>query len=334
MFLSIIIPIYNKEQYLPECLDSVLQQDIPADDYEVLCVNDGSTDQSLSIMNRYKAQYGNLRVYDKVNGGVSSARNLGLEHAHGDYIWFIDPDDLIMKNCLAILRQKCLAGDCDWLVIGSYQFLDGAVTAAQLQGGQLTPDRVNHGSIWNKLIKRDLIEKRHVRFDERMSYAEDALFLHQLGYQPGGQYHSAAIYLYRQNQQSVTSQISRKAILARVDSYVRFAEVIDGELEKDPDDPALADQKFYMLSMALFFVVDLPAGERREKMKELRKKNLFPYTRPVNCTVDQLYQTTRTDMIGKIFNSITVHATTNFGYMQLLLMKKAIALKHRGNVHE
>ncbi len=329
MFLSIIIPVYNKESYLPECLDSVFCQDIPASDYEVICVDDGSTDRSLSIANQYKVRHGNLRVYSKMNGGVSSARNLGLEHSHGDYVWFIDPDDLIVTNCLGAIRQKCCSESCDLLVVGSYQFVDGTANAAQLQERRLVPDRINHGSTFNKIIRRDLIEKKHVRFSEHMTYAEDALFLHQIGYQPVSTYYPNVVYLYRLNSQSVTKNLSEKALLSRVDSYIHFVEVIDSEIKETPDNRALADKRLYMLSMALFYLVDLPISDRRRKMKELRNKELFPCIRPVNCTIDQLYLTSRTDIVGRLFNYVTVHATSKLGYARLLLLKRVIALKHR-----
>ncbi|MDH6314239.1 glycosyltransferase involved in cell wall biosynthesis [Parabacteroides sp. PFB2-10] len=103
MHLSLIIPVYNVEAYLEECLDSCLEQDIPHSDYEIIAINDGSPDGSLAILERYAAKYPNITVLSQENRGLSATRNRGIEVAKGEYIWFIDSDDWIEKNCLSSL---------------------------------------------------------------------------------------------------------------------------------------------------------------------------------------------------------------------------------------
>lgn len=100
MKLSIIIPVYNVAPYLRRCLDSCLEQNIDVKEYEIIVVNDGSTDNSLDIINCYLLKYQNLKLIDKPNGGLSSARNAGLNIASGDFIWFVDSDDWIRKDCV------------------------------------------------------------------------------------------------------------------------------------------------------------------------------------------------------------------------------------------
>lgn len=124
MFLSIIVPVYNAESYLQQCLDSLLSQDILKEDYEILCVNDGSRDGSLEILQQFARDAGNVTVIDKENGGVTTARNAGLEAARGEYIWFVDADDLLKPNILGTLRRKAAETDCDRLIVGGYQFDD------------------------------------------------------------------------------------------------------------------------------------------------------------------------------------------------------------------
>lgn len=105
MNLSIIIPVYNVEPYLRECLDSVFIQDLT--DCEVIAVNDGSTDGSRDILEEYKDQYADLlTIVDKPNGGLSSARNAGMELAYGDYIYFLDSDDYLKPHAIASIRQS------------------------------------------------------------------------------------------------------------------------------------------------------------------------------------------------------------------------------------
>jgi len=104
MILSIIIPVYNTEKYISWCLDSCLNINGQInDDYEIICVNDGSTDNSIEILRQYENK--GIRVFSKLNGGVSSARNLGLEKSKGEYVWFIDSDDMIVPNSLQIIKN-------------------------------------------------------------------------------------------------------------------------------------------------------------------------------------------------------------------------------------
>ncbi len=104
MKFSIIIPVYNVEQYLTKCLDSVVNQTYN-DEYEVICVNDGSTDSSLAILEEYAKISPKVVVINSPNGGTASARNLGLNVARGEYIWFIDSDDWIEENSLEFLAE-------------------------------------------------------------------------------------------------------------------------------------------------------------------------------------------------------------------------------------
>ena len=105
MFLSIIIPVFNTEKYLQKCLSSVLAQDISADEYEIIVVNDGSTDNSQKIIDEFKQSNNNIRTLIQTNSGQSVARNKALDIAKGDYIWFVDSDDYISENCLNKLQS-------------------------------------------------------------------------------------------------------------------------------------------------------------------------------------------------------------------------------------
>lgn len=98
--ISIVIPVYNKENFISKCLDSATSQNFPHNRYEILCVNDGSTDNSISIVHQYMKEHPNITVINKSNGGVSSARNAGIEKARGRYILFLDADDSISENTI------------------------------------------------------------------------------------------------------------------------------------------------------------------------------------------------------------------------------------------
>lgn len=111
MKLSIIIPIYNVERYLSKCIDSCVQQNVDYDSYEIILVNDGSTDGSLKIAEKYCSQYPNVKLINQSNQGLSMARNNGLKIAIGDYVWFVDSDDWIEPTSLEKLAP--LMDGCD-----------------------------------------------------------------------------------------------------------------------------------------------------------------------------------------------------------------------------
>lgn len=100
MILSIIIPVYNVEKYLEKCLQSCMNQDISYKRYEVIVVNDGSPDNSIGIAERFSMRYPNIVIINQENQGLSGARNTGMKYAKGEYVWFVDSDDYIEKNCL------------------------------------------------------------------------------------------------------------------------------------------------------------------------------------------------------------------------------------------
>lgn len=108
MLLSIIIPVYNIENYIIRCVGSFVKQDFPADQYELVIVNDGSTDRSLEILEQYKSIHPNrtIRILSKENGGLSSARNFGLQNAVADYIWFVDGDDWVSEDSLQKISEE------------------------------------------------------------------------------------------------------------------------------------------------------------------------------------------------------------------------------------
>lgn len=125
MKLSIIIPVYNVEKYLEACLLSCVKQDIPISDYEIIVVNDGSPDNSFAIAGRMAKEYSNIRVISQENLGLSGARNTGIKHAIGEYIWFVDSDDVIRENCLGAVMKQCFNNKLDLLAIAAADVIDG-----------------------------------------------------------------------------------------------------------------------------------------------------------------------------------------------------------------
>lgn len=115
MLLSIIVPIYNVEPYLRKCVNSLLNQDLPKEDYEIILVDDGSPDRCGEICDEYASRYGNIRVIHRKNGGLSAARNSGIEIARGKYIQFVDSDDYLEPNVEKSLVEKMESENLDIL---------------------------------------------------------------------------------------------------------------------------------------------------------------------------------------------------------------------------
>lgn len=182
--LSIIIPVYNNENYLRPALQSVLAQTYP--DFEVLVIDDGSTDGSLAICREFAQKDKRLRVIQKENGGVSSARNRGLEEAAGQYIAFVDGDDCIdpeMYTTMITILQDTGADLVDCRVIKESQYMPrsyekGDVEVSDHPLEYLSKKGYFIDSSLNKVYRRDFIG--HTRFDEGISYSEDKLFVTEL----------------------------------------------------------------------------------------------------------------------------------------------------------
>ena len=169
--ISVIIAAYNAEEYLSETMDSIFLQTMDNSEYEVIVINDGSSDNTLSILNSYKKNYPNLIIIDKENGGPSSARNAGLDIAQGEYVFFFDADDLLEPEALSTMYDTISEKHSD-LLIGKYDIFNRHTTIEIHNLDDLIEleeiDKYNTDILWtfslsNKLFRRSLIEKYHLR---------------------------------------------------------------------------------------------------------------------------------------------------------------------------
>ena len=186
MQYSVIIPVYNAERTLRRCLDSLVGQQFS--DYELLLINDGSTDDSDAICREYANTYPCVRYFAKENGGVSSARNLGLEQAEGEYILFVDSDDYVSENYFASLSDALENAAADLLLFGYRNFggvsteWDTGVFYENTEVGvaeQISSAMRQYlfSSLWSKAFKRQIIEQHNIRFANDLAIGEDQVFL-------------------------------------------------------------------------------------------------------------------------------------------------------------
>ena len=182
--ISIIVPIYNSEKYLQRCIDSILSQTF--NDYELILINDGSSDNSGNICDKYEKEDHRIKVFHKENGGVSSARNLGIDNAKGEWVAFIDSDDQLDRDYLLNFN---LNSDADLLVQGykkEYFNKKPEMIIPNMEESYLASDVISIifdlekksiiNSPWCKLFKREILFKHNILFDNNISYGEDHLF--------------------------------------------------------------------------------------------------------------------------------------------------------------
>lgn len=194
--VSVIVPVYNTEKYLAEAINSV--QDQTCQEWELLLINDGSSDGSLEICRKFESEDPRIRVIDKKNGGVSSARNLGIEEAAGDWLCFLDGDDWLEKNCLeTALNEADEKTDIVcwnyWKNMGNIQIVNEAIQPSRIvideaeilvklpMFPQYAPRKSGKTyssirGVCTKLIRRKLATENGIRFNENLKIGEDALF--------------------------------------------------------------------------------------------------------------------------------------------------------------
>lgn len=210
--ISVIVPVYKAEAYLHRCVDSLLAQTFQ--DFEVLLVDDGSPDRSGEICDEYARQDSRVRVFHKENGGVSSARNLGLDNARGEWISFVDADDWVSNDFLYVDGSSA---DFD-VIEKSYKVVQGVSGKHRSYNFR---DKVlcnqhdifyffinkRNNALWNKLISSQLI--LNVRFDENVSIGEDFLFfLHIISKIKNYLFSSKGEYNYYVHEHSAMNAVS------------------------------------------------------------------------------------------------------------------------------
>jgi glycosyltransferase involved in cell wall biosynthesis/DNA-binding MarR family transcriptional regulator len=216
--VSIIVPIYNAEQYLRRCVDSILNQEYT--DYELLLVNDGSTDASGDICEEYGDQDPRVIVIQKENTGVSDSRNRALDRARGKYLQFLDSDDWITPDATRLFVRAAEEYGCDMVISDFYRVVgerlspkgdieeEGVLTREEFAAHMMeNPADFYYGVLWNKLYRRDIVEEHKLRMDTDISWCEDFMFnLEYIRYAKVFYALHAPIYYYVKRKGSLASQ--------------------------------------------------------------------------------------------------------------------------------
>ena len=334
LLLSFIVPVYNVEQYLEECLDSLLNQDVPHEEYEIICINDGSTDSSSAILEDYANKNPNIRVIHQENGGVSAARNMGLDIAKGEYIWFVDSDDIITHDALRNLHKTVMDGKADIVDFGGYNFyvnMSNAEKLEYLEGNLPAETFANHVVVTRSLFRLEFLDRYKIRFDTKVAYSEDSIFSCTCRLkQPSICRIEKAYYLIRYWGGSATArggdEITKKKFLSCHAATLKFQEFYseaEGELKGKISDLLMSN-----LWHMLYIIARMSTGQA-EALNTLHRDGLFPYFRPKECTLRKSYVTTRTDFVGKLFDELYIHMHRPWGFSLMWLLQRVISLKHK-----
>lgn len=297
MKVSVIVPIYNTQKYLVRCFESIINQ--THSDLEIILVDDGSTDDSGRICDAYAETDKRFRVLHKVNGGVSSARNSGIDMMSGNYCCFVDSDDYISENYIAVLLNNLKSYCGDISVCGLSRTdtagISNRVTVLNRREAQLSLfNEANgiRGYIGGKLFKTDIIKQKNIKFDEKQALAEDLLFLFDY-----------LIYCQSENTVCVSDNklyyyegSSMGALTQRGQSDVfqeKWCDAINAcekILEKIPNDKkrlrrAVKLEKTMQCATMIRIMANYDEKAKRKSYKIFVRKNIIPYLFSKNFSI-------------------------------------------------
>ena len=289
--ISVIVPVYRVEKYLNECIDSILSQTY--ENFELILVDDGSPDNSGKICDEYAEKDKRIKVIHKENGGVSSARNLGLDNANGEYVTFIDSDDFVDKRYLKALYNSLKDSGSDVSVcrFSKYSSLGYSIYPEDFPKSTLIKNNSDEffdffsryfslkchvfGSVWRCLFKKSTIGE--TRFDKNIRISEDLLFTTNVVFNSKNiSFVNESLYFYRMDNSSATSSYKKSFFESQAQLSHELC-VLFAKIDKKGFDKILKRYNallcYYLLSNELKFRKSNP--DYKENLKKIRKSELY-----------------------------------------------------------
>lgn len=275
--ISIIVPVYNTSKYLEKCLYSLINQTIK--NIEIIVVNDGSTDNSLEIINKIAKEDERIKVYNKKNGGLSSARNYGIEKSTGKYIGFVDSDDYVREDMYEILKKNLENNSADMSICRWYLVENEIKKECNFKTENIvlnSEDTINvllsHSSFDNfvvtKLYKRELFDD--IRFDEG-KLLEDLLIMYKLINKSRLiSLCSEPLYYYVQRNNSITNNLNKELDEKCFDAFV----VRKNDLQKMYPKLNKKINSNYFTANKLYFMISLRSKNRNKAFEKDRIKSM------------------------------------------------------------
>lgn len=250
-FFSILIPVYNAENYLRRCLDSLEQQSFK--DFEMIVVNDGSNDNSLSIIQQYASKDSRIKIISQKNQGLSIARNNALQIAQGKYITFVDSDDWIESDFLEKMFLSTQSSDADVIQSG---FIQNEVSTIYCQKKLMTfldiLQHINKCFVWNKLWKADFLKKNKLKFIPNIFYEDIPFCLEAAFNAKSWSIIDYAGYHYEINPLSITNDVSAEKIAKRLrDKQIIIQKMVDFFKQKNCKTSELEAVKNFLIFQLL-----------------------------------------------------------------------------------
>jgi len=291
--LSIIIPVYNLEGYIAQTLESCLKQNLPCDEYEIICVNDGSKDGSISILREYNNKFPNVKIFDIPNGGVSHARNIGICYARGKYIWFVDGDDLVAENCLRGILDFLEKNLLDKLVMQVKNFHDGFLPESpdstfqgkyDIQISNCQSDTYHFyntyggGGVWKSIYRAAIVSDNKIKFSETITYSEDILFdfIYNL-YAKKVAKTDFIGYFYRQRKTSAIHNSNNDKFISSMGSLIEEYSLLSAIVNEDLS--IVLAEKINLAMKSLLFGIFLSGNTvcAENYLRLLKSKHIYPY---------------------------------------------------------
>lgn len=281
--VSIIIPIYNAEKFLSQCLDTVINQTYK--NLEIILVNDGSKDNSYTLCKQYQKQDSRIILLSYTNHGASYARNKGLENSTGDYVVFVDADDSIDKNYIEAFMKVVMDNEYD-LVFCGYKEIENGINNIVLTGkekkeltGILKKDYKNIEKFlitpWVKLYKNNIIKNHKIEFPEDFIIAEDQVFNSMyLRYVKTYKYIDKPLYNYKkQNNNSLTSIRNIKAFNCDL-KFLKIKKIFFEEMEIEERERLLGEWAIVLIHLYAFVSNDNKNkyNSYKERVRNIRKE--------------------------------------------------------------
>lgn len=287
--LSVIVPIYKVEHYLVKCVDSLLNQDLSLEEYEIILVDDGSPDRCGEICDEYAAKFANIKVVHRANGGLSVARNSGIESAQGKYVQFIDSDDYLESNVLNTLVAKMETDNLDILRF-NYQNVNERyeVFNPNKDGKRYVDyrDEVCDGLVflthrlgpgcyaWQFIIKRELLDG--CRFKEGV-YFEDTEWTPRLLLKARRVTSTELlVYNYLMRQGSITQSVDEKKKRKVLNDKFLLIDSLQNQMRDVPDKRWFEGMISLTVLSIIGFICENYYKQRKQFLRELKSKRVFP----------------------------------------------------------
>lgn len=316
MKLSYIVPVYNVEAYLDKCLQSLYNQSLELVDFEVVIINDGSSDNSLKIIEKYRSLYQNITLIDQENQGLSVARNNGIGQAKGDYILCVDSDDFLIQDSISNLLQKAIDLDLD-VLRGEYRYCDDAGNFLLLDDTKRHRYQYSYKIIDGDLlfqciyckefyiplllIRRSLLLENRLYFREHV-YFEDIEFAFKLSLlSKRVMYVPIVFYIYRLRDGSITRNLTYKKILdlfAAIKGLKSYSGMI---IYPEKTNRVLEETITQLTVYLLISLSNFTVKDRKELLKQLDMKSissLLVFGNIKEVIVSVLYNVLGTNVIG------------------------------------